>query len=667
MPTYRMSAPDGNTYQIDGPAGATDDQVRAEILRQHPEAGTPRTTKPAQRQAAPVKQPTLLGQLWEGTKNAAAGIGQNLTAIPDLATEAIGKTISTVPTVAGYAAEATGHPAIGKTLHDVARSWAYPVTLGGLIEQAAPTPQTTSGKAVRLIAQVASPVGVKAANSIVDAAVNRIAGVVPRGFVPATTQGQRTYQAAKRLNMQDQLLPADVGGTGTRMATSASAMTLGGIPIAEQATKGINALARARNATAEAAGSVRDVTGAGQAAQTGAKNFIANTEKRATQLYDAIPIAGETPATLSNTKDALAQLNQGLQSNPELSQIISDPRMKAYEAAIAGRTEQVPTGVLDASGNPITKAVQKGGQLSWQDLKAFRTYVGEKAGAPALQSDTPQKALKSLYGALSEDMGATAAQQGPAAQRAFNRANTFWRGRQDRIDNVISTVLGNDLNKNPNAAFEGVQRMSQTIGGDPIKLGRLMRSLSPDEANTVRATVIHRMGQARPGAQDVAGEVFSPSEFVTQWNKMDGRSKAVLFNNPQVRSAINDIAEVAGGMKAGTKYANTSKTALGVNGSALLLAALAHPILTAGAAGAEFGIGSILSSPKLARILADVGKSNTQGALRANIARLSAIAANDAGLRPQALALQGALNDNLSAISTSAASPAGADTNSYQQ
>jgi hypothetical protein len=46
MPTYAISAPDGNTYQIDGPAGASDDQVRAEVLRQHPGAGTVAPAKP---------------------------------------------------------------------------------------------------------------------------------------------------------------------------------------------------------------------------------------------------------------------------------------------------------------------------------------------------------------------------------------------------------------------------------------------------------------------------------------------------------------------------------------------------------------------------------------------------------------------------------------------
>lgn len=40
MPTYRIKAPDGNTYSIDGPAGASDEQVREQVLKQHPNAGS---------------------------------------------------------------------------------------------------------------------------------------------------------------------------------------------------------------------------------------------------------------------------------------------------------------------------------------------------------------------------------------------------------------------------------------------------------------------------------------------------------------------------------------------------------------------------------------------------------------------------------------------------
>ena len=41
MPIYSISAPDGKTYQIEGPAGASQEQVQAEVLRQNPTAGSP--------------------------------------------------------------------------------------------------------------------------------------------------------------------------------------------------------------------------------------------------------------------------------------------------------------------------------------------------------------------------------------------------------------------------------------------------------------------------------------------------------------------------------------------------------------------------------------------------------------------------------------------------
>ena len=40
MPQYEMMAPNGRTYRITGPAGATDAQVKAKILEQYPESGT---------------------------------------------------------------------------------------------------------------------------------------------------------------------------------------------------------------------------------------------------------------------------------------------------------------------------------------------------------------------------------------------------------------------------------------------------------------------------------------------------------------------------------------------------------------------------------------------------------------------------------------------------
>lgn len=39
MPTYQMQAPDGQSYRIEGPDGASDEQVRTEIIRQNPHLG----------------------------------------------------------------------------------------------------------------------------------------------------------------------------------------------------------------------------------------------------------------------------------------------------------------------------------------------------------------------------------------------------------------------------------------------------------------------------------------------------------------------------------------------------------------------------------------------------------------------------------------------------
>ena len=48
MPTYEMRAPNGRTYRITGPAGATNEQVKAKILEQYPESGTrPKTSRTA--------------------------------------------------------------------------------------------------------------------------------------------------------------------------------------------------------------------------------------------------------------------------------------------------------------------------------------------------------------------------------------------------------------------------------------------------------------------------------------------------------------------------------------------------------------------------------------------------------------------------------------------
>jgi hypothetical protein len=79
MPTYKMRAPNGRVYRITGPAGATEAQIRAAILRQFPDAGKP---APKPKPKAPPSRAKAFGagvvSGFENVSNTIAGIAGDL-------------------------------------------------------------------------------------------------------------------------------------------------------------------------------------------------------------------------------------------------------------------------------------------------------------------------------------------------------------------------------------------------------------------------------------------------------------------------------------------------------------------------------------------------------------------------------------------------------------
>lgn len=487
--------------------------------------------------------------------------------------------------------------------------------------------------------------------------------VVPNTTPSSQADRYALMQAADRVGVQ--MMPADVGGVGTRMAAGAVGRTLGGIPMAEGADRAIGTAQAARDRIAGTLGTIADDAGAGQAAQRGARRFIDATQKRAGTLYERIPIQPGRRVVLGNTRQALGELTQGLESNPELSKLWTEnPRLKATLDALTVKTEPMVAGSPGATPVKQIGTAIEGGNLSWQDMKRFRSIVGEIAGRPSLGDDGNQiAAMRKLYGALSEDMRATAQAEGPAALKAFNRANDYYRGREARIDGVLSDILGADFSKGEQAAFEQINRWAQRSGGDARQLGIALRSLGED-ADTIRASLIGRMGQATPGRQNADGLVFSPAEFVTQWNKLSPRAKSSLFPNAEHRQALNDLARVNAGMKRATQFSNFSNTSIGTNAVAHVAGLVTNPLATIVIAGGEFGAGKLLASPRFARWLARAPKERNP---RLHIQRLSTIAGREPAIAQEALGLQkwllGAANDNATRVGSAAASPDQGPTN----
>ena len=653
----------------------------AELLRMRGQS----TPKTAPKTAPKPAQRSTLSDLWAGTKNAAAGLAQGITAIPDAATEAM----SGAMRYAGQAGSAVQGGLLDLVgAHDTAdwvrgnakkmdRAIATPTTLGGIVERAVPTPQDGAGQVARFGAQVLGgmAVPIPAGKSAIRAPVTK-----------TPTEAQRAMSAADRQGIT--MLPADVGGTGTRMANGVATRTLGGIPIAAAAEKAVASAGNASQRVAANIGRVADDTGAGQAAQRGAKSFIKSSEERAGQLYEAISVPADAEAVATNTRAALAEVIQGFKSNPELSAIwTGHPRLRATLEALTpsnivdeGRTAlakatkefdaassqykillngvSAPADVvaarqgMETAQSAIAAAKQQmatdpGGRVSWQDMKRLRSIVGQIVGSPGLEADgATTAAMRKFYGALSSDMEATAAKAGPRALTEFNRATQYWRGRSERISNVLSGILGKNLDKGEASAFEQINRWAQKTGGDFKRLSQAIRSMPTEEADTVRASIIARMGKASPGRQNADGLLFSPAEWATQWNKLEPRAKSVLFPDGGHRADLNDLAVAMTGMKRAGQFSNFSNTSLGGNAAAHVTGLVTAPIFTIAALAAEFGGGKLLASPSFARWLAKMPKNVSASAVKGYSKRLTAIAAANPAIRTEIKSLQAAMNDN---------------------
>lgn len=480
--------------------------------------------------------------------------------------------------------------------------------------------ENVGGQPGRMVGQTAGMLAGGVAGYGVGNRVNAMLNSGPR--VP-------TAQAQAAARQQVDMLPADAGGMAAKGVTSAArASPISAGPIVKQSKNIQGQMQSAVGRIARSQGDDLTTDVAGQSIREAAKRFTKETSARASRLYDkASQLAGDTKITPTKTIAAIDAELAKLSQNP-------DPAVKAAIKELTTLRENIAGGV------------------SVQGLRDARSSLSQGVYNGQLRSGADQARYKAILGNIADDIsdGLGAAGKKDAANM-FKRADAFWKGRVEHIDEVLQPIVGKEGQKGGEQIVTSLESMARGNSGGGTRLSRLLANMTKEEAGQVRATLVDRLGKATPGAQDASGQAFSASTFLTNWNKMTPQAKASLFSDPALRGNLDDIALLAEKQKAAFSLSNTSNTAIGVTGNVGAQVALtAHnPVVMLLNFGSQALTGKLMASPAFARLLAKTAKMPPEAAGRAFKQQLGVLAAREPSLSGQIERLMVAMNDNVGA------------------
>lgn len=475
-------------------------------------------------------------------------------------------------------------------------------------------PQTRAELANQAVTAVTSALAGKATyDATGNPALAATAGMSPlavqRGAVEGTKRIVRGDEAGRRA-MEQRIADLNAAGVDNPTLGLASGSTVvNGLENLLQHTPGaVGRMRGARDAAvaglagtaadaAAAASTNRGALAAGEGIQTGLKTFKDDFKARQAVLYDRLNalVGPQTPTNVDNTRATLAALNEDIQGAPEVSKFFKNARIQNLQRAVeadvnaprAYTPSQLQSGV----------AAQPPSTLPFEAVKKTRTLVGNELADHSLLSDVPRSKWNPLYGALTEDIRTAAAGGGPQADRAFNRANDYTAAGMGRLERVAPLA-------NRPAPEQSYTALANTLNENVSTFQAVKKSLPEGVRGQVAGTVIERLGKAKAGVQNDAGDVWSPDTFLTNWNKMTPRARDELLsgfpNAPQIKADIERVAQATSMMRDGSKiWNNPSGTganlaargtfgAIGL-GSVGALAGLVNPLVPMGAVGAVAG------------------------------------------------------------------------------
>lgn len=343
------------------------------------------------------------------------------------------------------------------------------------------------------------------------------------------------------------------------------------------------------------------IEGAGVKIQEGAKGLKGKLEQEQDAAYRNLDkyITKDTTVPLNNTRELI--------KNDEYLKAVSDTTPSVR--SIVNR--------LDSFG---------GKDQLYTTMRINRTVVGDKLRSPTIDGDE-RKALRSIYDSMTADLKEAAAKSDPKALEAFNKANETFAKHQSFIEEHIDPLIEN---KTPEQAYRAAMA-GKAQGGSNIK--KIMKVLNSDQQEFVRASVIKKMGLANAGEQDAAGKAFSPSRFLSEWNKMSPEARQNLFTESQV-AAVTNLNKAIINIKATSKTQNVSKnipylTMMGLGAGTIT----SHPAAVGGALVGGRISAELMTNPKFVNWLSRAPEIKNPGMFKKAMSQLTNIAARNPNIR----------------------------------
>lgn len=580
--TYEIVAPNGKTYQIEGPEGASDEDVQQAVLAQFPDAMgdaeglefTVTDDRPEEPIAAAEQGPldTALRYAPEIGQVMATSGAKMITSPIDLAMEVgggISQGITTLLTEAPAAAlDVFGADSAAQFLRNIGQSRREDIArdtnqlqFRNALEQVMPTPKgfENSAMGAELVAGLAMPFKTV-----------RGPASVPRPNALAPNEAQQIIAEGARRNVP--VMTSDVRPPRSGMGRLARA-TAENIPFA--GTSGPRATQQAARQDA-----VRQVVEEFGGDTTRA--LFDDSETLAAQVSGALTKArGEKIATLKSAKDGIIDGATGTAPATKALQAL-DEQIAAMVQRDTPASRQVAE-ILRGQRTELAKP---------RTLRGLEDYRADELSKAFDNPDTPadiktvgEKALRKIYDPLRQDMGDfIEATSGAGTRAKWAKANEELSAMAGELD---SAAFRNVL-RSADITPDKIKNILFSNAADPADIKRLVSGLDAAGKRKVQGALLTRAWEKAGGEGGVSVEVFL-NNLKTLSNQI-----GVAFQGAD-RESIEGIRKLLEATRRASGAAVTD-VPTGVRGAPAILGVAATDLMGgAGAATVTLGVGGLVA------------------------------------------------------------------------